>query len=39
VEQLRWDDAAKEPRPKIVWPDALKETDFVLPDWYAPGSG
>ncbi len=25
-------------RPKIVWPAALKETDFHLPDWYRPGS-
>ncbi len=27
-----------ETRPKIVWPDSVKETDFVLPDWYEPGS-
>jgi branched-chain amino acid transport system substrate-binding protein len=39
VEQLRWNETAKEPRPRIVWPDSLKETDFVLPDWYTPGSG
>ncbi|MDD1675140.1 MAG: ABC transporter substrate-binding protein, partial [Methanomicrobiales archaeon] len=34
--QLRWDENVGETRPKIVWPDALKETDFVLPEWYAP---
>jgi branched-chain amino acid transport system substrate-binding protein len=39
MEQLIWDDKAGEVRPKIVWPDNLKETDFVLPDWYQAGSG
>ncbi|MDD1678452.1 MAG: ABC transporter substrate-binding protein [Methanomicrobiales archaeon] len=39
MEQLIWDDSAGELRPKIVWPEALKETDFVLPDWYKPGTG
>lgn len=39
MEQLIWDDQAGEVRPKIVWPDNLKETDFVLPDWYQAGSG
>ncbi|MEM2925627.1 MAG: ABC transporter substrate-binding protein [Methanocellales archaeon] len=38
MEQLFWDESVKEPRPKIVWPDNLKETNFVLPDWYKPGS-
>ncbi len=38
MEQLFWDDTLQENRPKIVWPDNLKETDFVLPDWYEPGS-
>jgi branched-chain amino acid transport system substrate-binding protein len=38
MEQLIWDDSVKEPRPKIVWPDDLKETDFKLPEWYKPGS-
>ncbi|HXW98457.1 MAG TPA: ABC transporter substrate-binding protein [Methanomicrobiales archaeon] len=38
MEQLTWDPAAGEARPKIVWPDNLKATDFVLPDWYTPGS-
>jgi len=28
------DEAAGETRPKIVWPDSVKETDFVLPEWY-----
>ena len=37
--QLIWDNTAGEVRPKIVWPDNLKETSFVLPDWYRPGSG
>ena len=39
MEQLFWDDQAGEVRPKIVWPSDLKEQDFVLPDWYQPGSG
>ncbi len=38
MEQLFWDDAAGELRPKIVWPDNIKETDFTIPDWYVPGS-
>ncbi|NYT06482.1 MAG: ABC transporter substrate-binding protein [Methanomicrobiales archaeon] len=38
MSQLIWDETAGEPRPKIIWPDSLKETDLVLPDWYAPGS-
>jgi branched-chain amino acid transport system substrate-binding protein len=38
VEQLTMDPASGEPRPHIVWPDSLKETSFVLPDWYTPGS-
>lgn len=37
--QLFWDDKVGETRPKIVWPENLKETDFVLPDWYQAGSG
>ena len=37
MEQLRVDSVSGEPRPVIVWPDNLKETDFVLPDWYRPG--
>jgi branched-chain amino acid transport system substrate-binding protein len=39
MEQLIWDAQAGEVRPKIVWPDNLKVSDFVLPDWYQPGSG
>lgn len=35
--QLMWDQNAGETRPIIVWPDSLKESDFVLPDWYKPG--
>ena len=38
MEQLYWDDSLQALRPKIVWPADLKETDFVLPDWYQPGS-
>jgi len=37
MEQLFWDDEIQETRPKIVWPSNLKETDFVLPDWFEPG--
>ena len=39
MEQLFWDESVKETRPKIVWPANLKETSFVLPDWYEPGQG
>ena len=39
MEQLFWNASVGETRPKIVWPDTLKVTDFVLPDWYQPGSG
>ena len=39
MEQLHWDAATQELRPKIVWPDELKEAAFQLPDWYRPGSG
>jgi len=38
MEQLRWDETAGETRPEIVWPESIKETDFVLPDWYESGS-
>ncbi|MDD1667165.1 MAG: ABC transporter substrate-binding protein [Methanomicrobiales archaeon] len=38
MEQLYMDPTVNEPRPKIVWPASLKETDFVLPDWYEPGN-
>jgi branched-chain amino acid transport system substrate-binding protein len=37
MEQLYWDGSVNETRPKIIWPAGLKETDFVLPDWYEPG--
>ncbi len=36
--QLYWDEQAGEVRPKIVYPAEFKEMDFVLPDWYQPGS-
>jgi len=38
MEQLSWDAAKKELRPKIVWPSVLSQAEFVLPDWYQPGS-
>lgn len=38
MEQLSMDGAAGETRPKIVWPDNLKTTEFVLPSWYEAGS-
>ncbi|MFQ6051560.1 MAG: ABC transporter substrate-binding protein [Candidatus Hydrothermarchaeota archaeon] len=38
MEQLFWNETLGECRPKIVWPDNLKEADFVLPEWYKPGS-
>jgi branched-chain amino acid transport system substrate-binding protein len=34
MEQLRWNETAQNLRPIIVWPDHLKEGDFVLPDWF-----
>ncbi|MDD1674647.1 MAG: ABC transporter substrate-binding protein [Methanomicrobiales archaeon] len=37
MEQLRLDTVSGEPRPVIVWPDNLKESGFILPDWYRPG--
>lgn len=37
MEQLRWDPSVNETRPKIVWPANLKQTDFVIPDWFVPG--
>jgi branched-chain amino acid transport system substrate-binding protein len=37
MSQFIMDGASGEPRPHIVWPDDLKETDFVLPDWYEAG--
>jgi branched-chain amino acid transport system substrate-binding protein len=38
MEQLEFDPAAGETRPKIVWPDNLKTQEFVLPSWYVAGS-
>jgi branched-chain amino acid transport system substrate-binding protein len=38
MEQLSYNTTLGETRPFIVWPDNLKTTDFVLPDWYSPGS-
>ncbi|HUU76505.1 MAG TPA: ABC transporter substrate-binding protein [Methanoregulaceae archaeon] len=37
MEQLRWNEAENELRPVIIWPDDLKEDDFMLPDWFTPG--
>ena len=38
MQQLIWDETVGETRPTIVWPESVKETDFVLPDWYESGS-
>ena len=44
VEQLYYDEALGECRPKIIWPATapvvgdIKQADFVLPDNYEPGS-
>jgi branched-chain amino acid transport system substrate-binding protein len=38
MQQLIWDNVVGETRPKIVWPDSVKETEFVLPEWYELGS-
>lgn len=38
MEQLAFDQTAGESRPKIVWPDNLKVTEFTLPSGYTPGS-
>ncbi|RCV64688.1 branched-chain amino acid transport system substrate-binding protein [Methanophagales archaeon] len=37
MEQLIWNETVGETRPKIVWPDSVKETEFILPDWYKSG--
>ncbi len=34
MEQLRWNETARNLRPVIVWPDHLNEGDFILPDWF-----
>jgi branched-chain amino acid transport system substrate-binding protein len=44
VEQLFWDESVGETRPKVIWPETapgvgtIKQTDFVLPENYEPGS-
>ncbi len=44
VEQLFWDEAVGECRPLVIWPETapvvgtIKQTDFVLPEGYEPGS-
>ena len=38
VSQLTTDKSAGEQRPQIVWPESLRQTEFVLPDWYKPGT-
>ena len=38
MEQLSLNATIGETRPTIVWPDNLKVTNFVIPDWYKPGS-
>jgi len=37
MEQLIWNEAVGETRPKIVWPEIVQETEFILPDWYKSG--
>ena len=37
MQQLIFNDSLGETRPVIVWPDNLKESEFILPDWYEPG--
>ena len=34
MEQLYWNETVNGLRPVIVWPDHLKQGDFVLPDWF-----
>jgi branched-chain amino acid transport system substrate-binding protein len=38
MEQLYYNSTIGETRPTVVWPDTIKTTDFVLPDWYKAGS-
>jgi branched-chain amino acid transport system substrate-binding protein len=44
VEQLTYIESIGEPRPKVIWPETapgvgtIKQTDFVLPENYEPGS-
>ena len=44
VEQLFYNEEIGEPRPQVIWPETapgvgtIKQTDFVLPDNYEPGS-
>ena len=38
VSQLSADNSSGEQRPHIVWPESLKQAEFILPDWYKPGS-
>jgi branched-chain amino acid transport system substrate-binding protein len=37
MEQLFWDEAVADLRPRIIWPETQSETEFVLPEWYVPG--
>lgn len=44
IEQLFWDEEAGETRPLVIWPETapvvgrIKQTEFVLPENYEPGS-
>lgn len=38
MQQLIWDESVGETRPEIVWPASVKESEFVLPEWYESGS-
>ena len=37
VEQMSWDEESGELRPHIIWPDYVKEKDFLLPQNYEIG--
>jgi branched-chain amino acid transport system substrate-binding protein len=38
MQQLKYNSKIGETKPKIVWPDNLKVTEFTLPAGYTPGS-
>jgi branched-chain amino acid transport system substrate-binding protein len=38
MQQLKYNSRIGETKPKIVWPDNLKVTEFTLPAGYTPGS-
>ncbi len=38
MEQLAWNETLQELRPTIIYPADLSQGNFVLPDWYQPGT-